>query len=276
MVRSQGSRSLNADEQTYHGRRMSSSPLAETAIARDLENYADNEDSINNTEDEEHSEASTVRVINSQPGTTPHSLVGSYQRPSFFTTVSHSTVVPHRGEPECLSWRERDQAIEEERRLLADNHVIPDKIRAGDQNGRRRRFSGLLSRSLRSGDSLESSSGVERRERTEAVAVPTETTSLLEAGNGGSGYSLRDAEAIDRKWEEAVIAGLIHTTWKREALVISRYAAPLTVTFLLQYSLTVASIFSVGHLGKKELGAVSLASMTANITGYAGSFSSPF
>jgi MATE family multidrug resistance protein len=33
--------------------------------------------------------------------------------------------------------------------------------------------------------------------------------------------------------------------------------------------LTVASIFTVGHLGKIELGAVSLASMTANITGYA-------
>jgi MATE family multidrug resistance protein len=41
------------------------------------------------------------------------------------------------------------------------------------------------------------------------------------------------------------------------------------VTFVLQYSLTVASIFTVGHLGKIELGAVSLASMTANITGYA-------
>jgi MATE family multidrug resistance protein len=253
---------------------MSSSPLAETAIARDLENYADNEDSITTTEDEEHSEASTVRAINSQPGTAAHSLVGSYQRPSFFTTVSHSTVVPHRGEPECLSWRERGLAIEEERRLLTDNHVISDDIRTIDQSGRRRRFSGLLSRSLRSKspepvDSLESGSGVERRERTEAVAVPTEATSLLGAGNGGPDYSLRDAEAIDRKWEEAVVAGLIHTTWKREALVISRYAAPLTVTFLLQYSLTVASIFTVGHLGKKELGAVSLASMTANITGYA-------
>jgi MATE family multidrug resistance protein len=253
---------------------MSSSPLAETAIARDLENYADNEDSITTTEDEEHSEASTVRAINSQPGTAAHSLVGSYQRPSFFTTVSHSTVVPHRGEPECLSWRERGLAIEEERRLLTDNHVISDDIRTNDQSGRRRRFSGLLSRSLRSKspepvDSLESGSGVERRERTEAVAVPTEATSLLGAGNGGPDYSLRDAEAIDRKWEEAVVAGLIHTTWKREALVISRYAAPLTVTFLLQYSLTVASIFTVGHLGKKELGAVSLASMTANITGYA-------
>ncbi|KAF4228152.1 hypothetical protein CNMCM8980_002587 [Aspergillus fumigatiaffinis] len=274
MVRAQGSRSLNADEQTYYRRCMSSSPLAETAIARDLENYADNEDSITTTEDEEHSEASTVRAINSQPGTAAHSLVGSYQRPSFFTTVSHSTVVPHRGEPECLSWRERGLAIEEERRLLTDNHVISDDIRTNDQSGRRRRFSGLLSRSLRSKspepvDSLESGSGVERRERTEAVAVPTEATSLLGAGNGGPDYSLRDAEAIDRKWEEAVVAGLIHTTWKREALVISRYAAPLTVTFLLQYSLTVASIFTVGHLGKKELGAVSLASMTANITGYA-------
>ncbi|GFF24413.1 ethionine resistance-conferring protein 1 [Aspergillus lentulus] len=275
MVRTQGSRSLNADEQTYYRRCMSSSPLAETAIARDLENYADNEDSITTTEDEEYSEASTVRAINSQPGTAPHSLVGSYQRPSFFTTVSHSTVVPHRGEPECLSWRERGLAIEEERRLLTDNHVISeDDSRTNDQSGRRRRFSGLLSRSLRSNspepvDSLESGSRVERRERTEAVAVPTETTSLLGAGNDGSRYSLGDAEAIDRKWEEAVVAGLIHTTWKREALVISRYAAPLTVTFLLQYSLTVASIFTVGHLGKKELGAVSLASMTANITGYA-------
>ncbi|GIK05710.1 hypothetical protein Aspvir_009823 [Aspergillus viridinutans] len=274
MVRTQGSRSLNADEQTFYGRYMSSSPLAETAIARDIENYAGNEGSITTTEDDDHSEVSTVRAINSQPGTAPHSLVGSYQRPSFFTTVSHSTVVPHRGEPECLSWRERDQAIEEERRLLTDNHIISDDIRTHEHNGQRRRFSGLLSRSLRSKspepvDSLESGSGVERPERTEAAAVPTEATSLLGAGNGGRDYSLRDAEAIDRKWEEAVVAGLIHTTWKREALVISRYAAPLTVTFLLQYSLTVASIFTLGHLGKKELGAVSLASMTANITGYA-------
>ena len=41
------------------------------------------------------------------------------------------------------------------------------------------------------------------------------------------------------------------------------------ITSVLQYSLTVASIFTVGHLGKVELGAVSLASMTANISGYA-------
>lgn len=98
--------------------------------------------------------------------------------------------------------------------------------------------------------------------------MPTETTSLLGSSdlpNGDGG----EAEDIDRKWEEAVAAGLIHTTWRREAKVISKYAAPLIVTFLLQYSLTVSSVFTIGHLGKVELGAVSLASMTASITGFA-------
>jgi MATE family multidrug resistance protein len=78
-----------------------------------------------------------------------------------------------------------------------------------------------------------------------------------------------DLDEIDRKWEEAVAAGLIQTTWQREANVIGKYALPLMVTFLLQYSLTVASIFTIGHLGKEELGAVSLASMTVSITGNA-------
>lgn len=54
-----------------------------------------------------------------------------------------------------------------------------------------------------------------------------------------------------------------------EMKTMIRNTAPLVVTFLLQYSLTVTSVFSVGHLGLDALGAVSLASMTANITGYA-------
>lgn len=65
------------------------------------------------------------------------------------------------------------------------------------------------------------------------------------------------------------MAGLIQTTWRREAQVIGKYSIPLMVTFLLQYSLTVASVFTVGHLGTVELGAVSLASMTVSITGSA-------
>jgi hypothetical protein len=49
------------------------------------------------------------------------------------------------------------------------------------------------------------------------------------------------------------------TLWKHEAKTIIQYSAPMTLTLLLQYSLTMSSIFVVGHLGKQELGAVSLA-----------------
>lgn len=59
------------------------------------------------------------------------------------------------------------------------------------------------------------------------------------------------------------------TCLSKEVKVLLKYSAPLVVTFLLQYSLTVASVFSVGRLGSTELAAVSLSSMTANISGYA-------
>lgn len=56
------------------------------------------------------------------------------------------------------------------------------------------------------------------------------------------------------------------TTSLKEIGFISKSSIPLIITFFLQYSLTVASIFSVGHLGKTELAAVSLATMTFNVT----------
>lgn len=59
------------------------------------------------------------------------------------------------------------------------------------------------------------------------------------------------------------------TDTKTELKVLVKYSIPLIVAFLLQYSLTVASVFSVGRLGSNELAAVSLASMTSNISGYA-------
>lgn len=59
------------------------------------------------------------------------------------------------------------------------------------------------------------------------------------------------------------------TNFKTEIQVLLKYSIPLIITFLLQYSLTVASVFSVGRLGSVELAAVSLSSMTANISGYA-------
>ena len=67
-------------------------------------------------------------------------------------------------------------------------------------------------------------------------------------------------------WEEAVGGG---TTYLCEARVVLASAPLLYITFALQYSLTVASVFSAGRLGRDQLAGVSLGSMTATITGYA-------
>lgn len=99
-------------------------------------------------------------------------------------------------------------------------------------------------------------------------ATNSETTPLL--NDPTLPYGGQDSPRnLDQKWEEAVLEGRIQTTWQRESKVLARYSIPLVLTFILQYSLTVASIFALGHLGTVELAAVSLASMTANITGYA-------
>lgn len=58
------------------------------------------------------------------------------------------------------------------------------------------------------------------------------------------------------------------TTFSQELVTLTRFSVPLVITFLLQYSLNVASVFSVGKIGKTELAAVSLSTMTANISGY--------
>lgn len=255
-------RSTGAGDQTFRtGTGYSTSPLAETAIARDIE--ADDQGSMLTTDDED-SETMTVRPGNgSEPGTNPHSLAGSYRRPSFFTTVSHATVIPYSAD-QRLSRGERDEVIEEERRLLSDNRVISDGPRSSGKS-LPQKITGFLSNRFSATPTTPATEPVSRRQ---SVDVPTEATSLLRQLNGAVDQPTNPDE-IDRKWEEAVAAGRIQTTWQREALVIGQYAAPLVLTFLLQYSLTVASIFTVGHLGKRELGAVSLASMSVNITGYA-------
>lgn len=264
---------LSADAAEYQspfGRSFtSSSPIAASIIARDLAHYED-EDSIDTNET---SDSSTVRPSSRRPsssyaGTNPHSLAGSYRRPSYFTSVNHSTVIPSNDDYQPLTHSELEDAIEQERHLLSDNNVIPPEHAHGKPQGLQHKLSSLFSTSPQEGSSkyygsIRRASGPD----AETGAVATESTALLGAPRGEG--DAMGPEEIDRKWEEAVTAGLINTTWQREARVIGKYSAPLMVTFLLQYSLTVASIFTIGHLGKEELGAVSLASMTVSITGNA-------
>lgn len=197
-----------------------------------------------------------------------HAMVGSYRAPpaKFAMGTSRATAVmgTEPAEDVQLTDKEMGMAREEERSLLRDNELLPPK------HPRRRSASlaptphGLISQLRHKASYL--------TERSVAVEDgATETTALL---NGNAAdylpYGGQDSpENIDKKWEEAVTAGKIQTTWKREAKVLTRYSRSLIVTFVLQYSLTVTSVFMVGHIGKVELGAVSLGTMTANITGFA-------
>jgi MATE family multidrug resistance protein len=169
---------------------------------------------------------------------------------------------------------------EEERSLLRDNALIPPKHprhRMSEDNiGARLQKKFSISGGLRKIKSHAQAIDEEAAvpdiridNHDEESGGPTEVTALLgrepHAEYGGEA----SPKTIDKRWEEAVTKGMIRTTWQREAKVLGKYSRSLIVTFILQYSLTMASIFTVGHIGKVELGAVSLASMTANITGYA-------
>lgn len=238
---------------------LSSSPIAYESIARDLED--DEAESGGNYED------NLGTAIGDENRASEYSLAGSYRRTSYVGSgprpLFPSAQAPDRRR--ALNEQDREAALAEERSLLRDNHLIPPKHprRESTSSGK---HSGLLKLPAfvpRKGSQAEEESAI-----ADGEEESSEVTALL--GGSSEPYGGVDTpENINKKWEEAVASGKIKTTWQREAVVLARYSRSLILTFLLQYSLTVASIFTVGHIGKVELGAVSLASMTANITGYA-------
>lgn len=246
--------------------------VAETAIAKDLEEEPDKDpenaiDSDDQTEDESDSDLETLRQVTSNPQV---SMVGSYRRPSFVGAGPRATLgTTFHGSSRTPTKRERREARQEERSLLRDNHMIPPKhprkAKSDLSLGRRLSRQFLRRGSRGTAPLAEEESNTEHGRQVDGTS---EATPLL--GDPSLPYGGQDEpKHLDKKWEEAVLEGKIQTTWRREAKVLARYSGPLVLTFILQYSLTVASIFTIGHLGKVELGAVSLASMTANITGYA-------
>ncbi|KAM3065795.1 hypothetical protein ACMFMF_010723 [Clarireedia jacksonii] len=230
------------------------SPIAQESLARDLAEYPADETETTTQYDsgDDSSEASTVRLEDTQ-----HSMTHSYRRPSFVAFGgTRPAVTPQFVETTFLTRKEKHETRNEERSLLRDNHLAPPKH---PQPPKRSALNKLYRKLF--------STKIPKHVGDEEAGQPSETTALLPDGQQESTRSRH--ERLNRQWEEAVAAGKIKTTWQREAKTLARYSSPLVVTFVLQYSLTVASIFTVGHLGKVELGAVSLASMTANISGYA-------
>ncbi|MCJ1344112.1 hypothetical protein MMC31_002315 [Peltigera leucophlebia] len=235
---------------------------AEEAIARDLEEVT--EDDLPNPFDNEFPYESALGPSVTCPGARPlgrkslstMSLVKSYRRPSFtaassrpsaVTTLSNSRQTP-------TNW-ERYEARREEQSLLRDNHLLSPKH---PQTGAPTIIHGKDIRRVPSDAGQQEASDNNVLENTRLLGHPE------------SPYGDQDMpENIDQTWEEAVMAGKIRTTWQRESKVLLRYASPLVLACVLQYSLSAAIIFCVGYLGKVELGAVSLGNMTANIIGYA-------
>ncbi|KAI9475538.1 MAG: mate-domain-containing protein [Benjaminiella poitrasii] len=62
------------------------------------------------------------------------------------------------------------------------------------------------------------------------------------------------------------------STWSNEFRWLIKNALPVVFTFLMQNSLQMASIFTLGHLGPTELAAAALASMFASVTAWSIAF----
>ncbi|KAF5019210.1 hypothetical protein F66182_8784 [Fusarium sp. NRRL 66182] len=216
------------------------SPLAEAALAADLAECSDDEFEDNAIDDASVSDLQGDPIM--------------YRRPSGVAFGGSRPILnPQIYDEPGLTALERKQSRNAERSLLRDNHVLPPK-HGHQQHG----FFTRLYRRL-----FSTKVPVEEDEETPGITVhgPSETAPLL-----GSRTDSTFPEHLNETWEHAVAEHRIRTTWQREAKTIMTYSGPLIVTFLLQYSINVTSIFAVGRIGKLELGAVSLANMTAAIT----------
>ncbi|KAK5121717.1 hypothetical protein LTR85_004592 [Meristemomyces frigidus] len=241
--------------------------IAEESIARDLAGTEDGtagesvEDGLARTESRQEREHLGQ-----------HSMAGFYRRPSYAAAGLRPFLGSQMPESNVPLEQDREAALNEERSLLRDNNLLPPKHpRRRDSQASQGSGKGLTHRlSIPGfGHRKRSTLGDEDAAEDGDAIEPTETTGLLGRDPNAPYGGEDDPENIDKKWEEAVENGQIHTTWQRETKFLTKSAAPLMLTFVLQNSLTMTSIFTVGHIGKIELGAVSLGSMTANITGYA-------
>lgn len=232
---------------------MSRSPFANEILASDIADCSE-DDAVDHLQ---HDAESLFSDADSQAAgpilyKQPQGVAYGVRRPS---------ILPERGGAEAiLNPIERLQSLDAERSLLRDNHILPPK-HGGEHVYRQGRKSGFFSGLYRRlfSTKIRNSGASPDGEQTPAIHVtrPSETSPLLDpipavAAIGAN----RSPEDLNEQWESAVASGKIKTTWQREAQTIAVYSRSLIVTFLLQYSVNIASIFAVGRIGKLELGAV--------------------
>jgi len=223
------------------------SEIANEALRRDLAECSD---------DEEIDTPASFLTSEDEDGELHHTPA-LYRRPEGVAFgVPHPIIVPvprTHDEP-ILTKVEKLQCRAAERSLLRDNHFLPPKHPLPQNPSVLRRiYKKLFSTKVRGTP----------YDNFDDEALPCETTPLLKTiSHTKPGHENCGHEHLNEQWDAAVAAGQIKTTWQREALTIVNYSRSLILTFLLHYSVTVASIAVAGSLGTKELGAVTLAIMT--------------
>ncbi|KAL5478917.1 ERC1_2 [Sanghuangporus weigelae] len=91
----------------------------------------------------------------------------------------------------------------------------------------------------------------------------SETTPLL-GTNPPLPCIIEEGDILD---EETPEPGPLATYWE-ETKILFKYTLPVYGTQLLEYSLVITSVISIGHLSTVALAASTLGSMTASVTGY--------
>jgi multidrug resistance protein, MATE family len=228
---------------------LGTSPLAQEILARDLAECSTPGDS---SDDE-------FGFFDGRPSTDSAAPL-SFHPPGVAYGACRPALGPHHDPEVHPTILDIEESRNAERSLLRDNHILPPKHpRPSYETPLRRLYRRIFSTKVRDDGELGLGYG------QIAAVKALETTPLLvhveECGPPTPGEE-------HRRFEAAVAANVLRTTWQREAKTLIQYSAPLIVTFLLHYSVTIGSVLTVGRIGMLELGAVNLATMTATITAY--------
>ncbi|KAK6454703.1 mate-domain-containing protein [Scheffersomyces xylosifermentans] len=104
---------------------------------------------------------------------------------------------------------------------------------------------------------------VEEHQRRYLATDEEEALSLRRSESRSSGHR---SYSMSSSYNELEDFQNLKTSYYTEATMIFRYSIPLIITFVLEHFFSIVCLLVVGHLGKNELAAVSLATMSSTIT----------
>jgi MATE family multidrug resistance protein len=152
---------------------------------------------------------------------------------------------------------------------MSSPHPLPGShvpLLVGSLSGRHDRTQQFVSPA----ESMDSSTSVPRPRPTIGKLYGTDTTAgqltpVQEHAPNEQTHLLRTGAAPGDILPEQV-SSVLHLT--KEIATLSRMASPVVVAFILQKSIDITSVFSLGHLGAEELAASALSTMFISVTGW--------